>query len=156
MNKPYKIILRALGIGSVLLITLTVFIGTAMGKRVSDLDLNQTNSNCQLENGQYKVVYDRQFSEYPKFEFEVHGQNYLTEINSKSNRSYKIEKIGKNSFQLISLEKQTDSLTEFQKKLTSNGEPYYEITGCKKDTIEFIMRVNLHVTSHSGKFVRID
>ena len=112
-------------------------------------------NNCNFENGKYKVIYDKMFSEYPKFEFEVNGQN-LTEINSKSNRSYKIEKIGENSFQLKPLEKKTDSLTEFQKKLTSQGQPYYEITDCKKDTLEFIMRVNLHVISHSGKFVRID
>jgi len=111
--------------------------------------------DCKLNNGKYKVIYDEQFSDYPKFEFEVNGI-YLTEINSDSNRKFKIDSIGENNFRLKSMEKQTDSLTEFQKRLTSNGKPYYEITGCKKDTIEFIMRVNLHVISHSGKFVRID
>ena len=55
---------------------------------------------------------------------------------------------------LKSLEKQNDSLTELQKMLISNGKPYYEITNCKKDTIDFTMRVNLHVISHSGKFIR--
>jgi len=116
---------------------------------------NLKEKDCELNNGKYKVVYDKQFSEYPKFEFEVHEQN-LTEINSKSNRSYKIVKIGENSFRLIPLEKQTDSLTKFQKKIALNGKPYYEITGCSNNMIEFIMRVNLHVISHSGKFVRID
>ena len=69
---------------------------------------------------------------------------------------FKIESIGENRFRLNSLEKQKDSLTEYQKALTSHGMPYYEITNCKKDTIEFIMRVNLHVISHSGKLVRIE
>ncbi len=113
------------------------------------------DNNCNLKNGKWKVVYDEQFSDYPKFEFELNGQD-LTEINSKKNRLFKIEPIGKNSFRINSLEKQTDSLTEIQKALISHGNPYYEIIDCKKDTIEFIMRVNLHVISHSGKFVRIE
>ncbi len=78
------------------------------------------------------------------------------EINAESNRKYTIETLGDNSFQLKPLEKRTDSLTEFKKMLMSNGEPFYEITDCKKDTVEFTMRVNLHVISHSGKFVRIN
>lgn len=107
-----------------------------------------------MNDGKYKVIYDKEFSAYPKFEFEIDGQN-LTEINSELNRRYQIERLGENSFRLISLEKQRDSLTEFQKMLTSNGKPFYEITDCKNDTIDFTMRVNLHVISHSGKFVRI-
>jgi hypothetical protein len=112
------------------------------------------DNNCGLKNGKYKVVYDKEFADYPKIEFIINGQS-LTEINSDSNRKYTIEAVGENYFRLKSLEKQTDSLTVFQKKLMSNGKPYYEITDCKKDTIDFTMRVNLHVTSHSGKFIRI-
>ncbi|WP_198293568.1 hypothetical protein [Algoriphagus resistens] len=112
------------------------------------------DKNCDLNNGKYKVIYDKRYSDYPKFEFVIDGQN-LTEINSELNRRYKIENLGENSFRLKSLEKQTDSLTEFQKALTSNGQAYYEIADCKKDTLEFRMRVNLHVISHSGKFVRM-
>lgn len=112
------------------------------------------DNNCELKDGKYKVVYDEQFSEYPKFEFEINGQN-LTEINSEQNRNYIIENIGENTFRLKSLEKQTDSLTEIQNTLMSHGKPYYEMD-CKNDTIEFTMRVNLHVISHSGKFVRIE
>ena len=111
------------------------------------------DKNCGLNDGKYRVIYDEQFSNHPKFEFEIDGQN-LTEINSELNRKYKIENLGENSFRLKSLEKQNDSLTELQKMLISNGKPYYEITNCKKDTIDFTMRVNLHVISHSGKFVR--
>ncbi|AFU67086.1 hypothetical protein P700755_000006 [Psychroflexus torquis ATCC 700755] len=107
-----------------------------------------------MNNGKYKVIYDKQFSNYPKFEFEINGQN-LTETNSELNRKYKIESLGENSFRLKTIEKPKDSLTEFQKSLMSNGKPYYEITDCKNDTIDFTMRVNLHVISHSGKFVRI-
>lgn len=107
-----------------------------------------------MNDGKYKVIYDKQFSDYPKFEFEIVGQN-LTEINSELSRRYQIENLEENSFRLKSLEKQRDSLTEFQKILTSKGKPYYEITDCKNDTIDFTMRVNLHVISHSGKFVRL-
>ena len=111
------------------------------------------DKNCGLNDGKYRVIYDEQFSNHPKFEILLDGQN-LTEINSELNRKYKIENLGENSFRLKSLEKQNDSLTELQKMLISNGKPYYEITNCKKDTIDFTMRVNLHVISHSGKFVR--
>ncbi|MGM0636638.1 MAG: hypothetical protein ACQESK_11285 [Bacteroidota bacterium] len=116
---------------------------------------NCAEIGCQLTNGKYKVIYDKQFSDYPKFEFEINGQN-LTENNPEQNRNYFIENLSENTFRLKSLERQTDSLTEFQKALLSNGKPYYEITDCRNDTIEFTMRVNLHVISHSGKFVRID
>ena len=110
---------------------------------------------CELKDGKYKVIYDKQFSEYPKFEFVINGQN-LTEINSNKNQNYIIENLGENTFRLKLLEKQTDSLTDLQQKLMSYANPYYEITDCKNDTIEFTMRVNLHVISHSGKFIRID
>ncbi len=113
------------------------------------------DNTCVLKDGKWKVVYDEQFSDYPKFEFELNGQK-LTEINSEKNRLFQVEPIGKNSFRINSLEKQTDSLTKMQKALVSKGKPYYEIIDCKKDTIEFIMRVNLHVTSHSGRFVKIN
>jgi len=110
---------------------------------------------CGLEDGRYKVVYDEEFSDYPKFEFEVDGQN-LIELNSDLKRKFRIEQIGNNFFRLKSMETQKDSLTKFQKALMSHGQPYYEITDCRKDTIDFTMRVNLHVRSHSGKFVRTD
>ena len=112
------------------------------------------DKNCGLNDGKYKVIYDKQFSDYPKFEFEIVGQN-LTEINSELSRRYQIENLGENSFRLKSLVKKRDSLSEFRKILTSKGKPYYEITDCKNDTIDFTMRVNLHVISHSGKFVRL-
>ncbi|GGD24087.1 hypothetical protein [Flavobacterium orientale] len=110
--------------------------------------------NCEFKDGKYKVIYDKQFENYPAFEFEVNGQN-VTETNSDSQRKFKMESIGKNAFQLNSLEKQTDSLTKFQKALASQGQAYYEITNCKEDTIDFTLRVNLHVISYSGKFIRI-
>ena len=113
------------------------------------------DNNCELKDGKYSVIYDEQFSDYPKFEFIINGES-LTEINSERGRKYTIEKLGENSFRLKSLESQTDSLTEFQKILMSHGEPYYAITNCKKDTIEFTMRVNRHVISHSGKFVQVE
>lgn len=113
------------------------------------------DNNCELKDGKYKVLYDERFSNYPKFEFEVNG-DYLIEINSDIKREFKIEYISKNSFQLKSIKEQKDSLSDFQKQLTSHGEPFYEITDCSKDTIDFVMRVNLNVISHSGKFIRVN
>ncbi|WP_219921624.1 hypothetical protein, partial [Rufibacter sp. XAAS-G3-1] len=109
---------------------------------------------CYLENGKYKVLYDKQFSNFPKFEFEVKGKT-LTELNTGNKEVYTIKDLSERSFQLVPPKSHTDSLTNIQKALVSLGQPYYEITNCTKDTIEFILRVNLHITSHSGKFVRI-
>ena len=125
------------------------------GETSEDLAFNETEYSCELKNGKYKVVYDKEFSEYPKWEFELNGKN-VTEINSDLKRKYELEKIGKNSFRLNSREKKTDSLSEIQKALISHGKAYYEITDCQRDTFEFTMRVNLNVISYSGKFVRIE
>lgn len=113
------------------------------------------DKECDLNNGKYKVVYDEEFLDYPKFEFVVKGKT-LTKISSSPKEEYLIKKLPENSFELIPTKEQSDNLTDFQKALTSHGQlPYYVITNCKKDTIEFVARVNLHVISHSGKFVRI-
>ena len=100
------------------------------------------------------MIYDKQFSNHPKFKFEVNGKT-LTELNSGKKEVYTIKSLSVRCFQLIPPKSYIDGLTNFQKKLASHGQPFYEITNCKKDTIEFILRVNLHITSHSGKFVRI-
>ncbi|GAB3823206.1 hypothetical protein [Pontibacter rugosus] len=121
---------------------------TCLGFRFADKD-------CGLGNGKYKVVYDEQFSDSPKFEFVVKGKT-LTQINSSQKEVYLIKKLSEKSFQLIPTQKRADTLTELQKALISHGQPYYELKNCKKDTVEFIMRVNLHVISHSGKFVKIE
>jgi hypothetical protein len=113
------------------------------------------DKTCGLQNGKYKVVYDAEFSDHPKFEFEVNGE-ILTKVNSDTKRVFKLKKLYKNNFSLKPTETQTDSLTEFQKALTSHGKPYYDIVACKKDTLYFVMRVDLHIISQSGKFVRID
>ena len=107
-----------------------------------------------LKNGKYKIIYDKQFSNYPKYEFKVDGNDWF-EMNTEKNQKYVIEKLDENSFRINPSEKQTDTITEIAKTLKTLGNPYYEITNCKKDTIEFILRVNLHVISYSGKFVRI-
>ncbi len=85
--------------------TICILIFISFGFKCAD-------NNCDFENGKYKIVYEKEFANYPKFEFVINGQS-LTEINSDSNRKYTIEKLGENSFRLKLLEKQTDSLTDF-------------------------------------------
>lgn len=119
------------------------------------LGITFSNQECGLKDGRYKVLYDKAFSHYPSFEFEVKNDT-LIQINSESNSSFIIEKLSENNFRLHSTEKEKDSLTDIQKALISLGKPYYEIINCDKNTIDFVMRINLHIISHSGKFVRID
>lgn len=108
-----------------------------------------------MKNGKYKVIYDEQFADYTPFEFVVKGE-YLTKTISSENEKYLIKKLPENSFELIPTKEPADTLTDFQKALTSHGQlPYYEIMKCKKDTLEFVARVNLYVISHSGKFVKV-
>ncbi len=155
MKKILKISFIILTIGWFAFIGFGFVVANFFGETREDLAFNETNYSCELKNGKYKVVYDKEFSQYPKWEFELNGKN-VTKINSDIKRKYELEKIGANSFRLNSLEKKTDSLTEIQKALISQGKSYYEITDCKKDTFEFTMRVNLHVISNSGKFIKVE
>lgn len=116
--------------------------------------LNNLQTPCILQEGHYKVLYDPQFSNYPKFEFEIKNQ-VVTEINGNPNQNFIIENLGENTFRFKPLSKPSGTPTEFQKKIITDGIPYYEITSCTKDTLSFVKRVNLHVISHSGKFVKL-
>ncbi len=114
------------------------------------------NNNCELKNGKYKVIYDTEFSEYSELELIVSDKT-LTEIYSDSKKSeYKINWLTENTFRLEPTEKRKDSLTEIEKKLKTLGNPYYELTECSNDTIQFILRRNLHIMVNSGKFIRTD
>ena len=104
-----------------------------------------------LKNGIYKVKYDEEFSDYPKFEFLIKN-NILTELKPIKNTEYHIEWFSEYQFRLNQIEKQTDSLTEFEKLL---GNPYYELTKFKNDTIDFVFRLDLHGRINSGKIIRM-
>jgi len=118
---------------------------------LSPLAKSQT---CELTDGHYEIVYDKQFEGYPSFEFRVDGDT-IRELNNDHPGLFVYERMKTNNFQFKPLQNWKDSLTDLQKKLVGLGDPYYEVIDCKIDTITFINRINLHVTSHSGKMVRI-
>lgn len=72
------------------------------------------------------------------------------------NTEYKIELLSDKTFRLISKNEKTDSISELEELLNSAGTPFYEITGCKNDTLKFIFRRNLHITISSGKIIRTE
>jgi hypothetical protein len=112
------------------------------------------SQNCKLIDGDYKVIYDKSFENYPSFEFQVNG-NSIRELSNEATKHYLLKRLSSNTFRFEPIENTEDSLTDLQKKLIGNGDPFYEVIYCKKDTLTFINKINLHITSHSGRMVRI-
>lgn len=112
-----------------------------------------TSQPCELSNGTYKVIFDKSFEHYPRFEFVVDGDT-IRKLHGSELFLHK--KLSDNSFEFKPLSDNSDSLTVFQKRLIGIGIPFYDVVNCKKDTLRFINRINLHVISHSGMFVRIN
>lgn len=110
-------------------------------------------SHCELKNGTYKIVYDERFSDHPKLKFSIDNQVFKELDNNKE--EYKVDWISKTKFRLNSIKKRTDSLTDIEKQLNSLGIPFYEITNCKKDTLYFTYKHNLHITINSGKIIKL-
>ena len=113
------------------------------------------DKSCRLENERYKVVYDKQFSDWVEWELVVIDQT-LIELKNSQKSEYKIDWIAENQFRLTPISKQTNSLTSIQEKLNSLGEPYYKITGCRTGNISFEFRRNAHILINSGKLIRND
>ncbi|MDF9795359.1 hypothetical protein OKW21_006726 [Catalinimonas alkaloidigena] len=113
------------------------------------------DQSCNLKDGKYKVVYDKQFSGYAESEFVIIDQT-LIELKNNQKSEYKINWIAEDQFRLDPINKETDSLTSIQEELNSLGEPYYQITGCKAGDIMFEFYRNPHILINSGKLIRKD
>ena len=109
--------------------------------------------DCQLKNGKYEVVYDEQFNNYSPWLFQLEDQK-LTELGADSNSEFQIKWISADRFILQSPEKRAEPKTEIEKQLNSLGDPFYEITKCSGDTLNFIFKRNEHITINAGKIFR--
>jgi hypothetical protein len=121
-----------------------------MGKRTSDLDLN-----CSLNEGKYKVIYDKSFTDYQNWEFELKNDLFI-EFSADKEIEHKLDWISANRFRIKSLEEQTDSLTDIQKQLNSLGIPFYNLSKCKADTLNFEYMHNDHITINTGKLIKTE
>ncbi len=110
------------------------------------------NSNCDIPNGTYKTIYDKQFSNYPEFVFEITDDSLFTR-----EQRLKIERSYYGIFTIEYPEINQDSLTDFQKKLYNyNKGNFYRITSCKGKSYKFENMINLHVTISTGSFMKLD
>ena len=108
---------------------------------------------CKLDNGIYEVVYDIEYSNYTKSEYEV-TDSILRNITFGQNDRYKINWHSDKTFSLVSLDREIDTVSSVEKSLNSLGKPYYEITDCKDGTFDFVYRRNHHITINEGKFIK--
>ncbi len=111
--------------------------------------------DCHLENGKYEVVYDEEFSNHSTWQFHLE-EDRLTELAADPNSEFKIEWISDGQFKVQPIEKRTEPQTEIEKQLQSLGEPFYEITDCKADTVKFVLYRNADIIINSGKIIRIE
>ncbi|GAK91678.1 hypothetical protein JCM19297_1630 [Nonlabens ulvanivorans] len=108
--------------------------------------------SCEILNGTYKTIYDKQFSDYPEFIFEITDDSLFTE-----DARYKIDRSYYGSFTIEYPEVNQDSLTDFQKKIYEyNKSSFYKIISCRDKKYRFENMVNLHVTISTGTFIKVD
>jgi len=115
--------------------------------------------NCsQLRNGTYRIEYDyNEISKdsYPKNIYEiVNGKCFVTFENGER-KEFDIIKFGVCSFRLESNEiLDTTNFTPLQKVL-SMQRPYFDILKTEGNQYYFIFKIDLHVRSFSGRFLRM-
>lgn len=117
--------------------------------------LSVLGQDCSiLKNGTYRVEYDSSFSNYPKSLYRIVNNNcYVTENNNQE--KYHIVKLNKCAFRLTSDKiLDTSKLTQLEKLLTKR-EPFFDIYKVDGNTYYFVYRVDLHVQSYSGRFLKV-
>jgi hypothetical protein len=108
----------------------------------------------QLTDGTYSVQYDDQYRKtHRDFKLVIKGGKAVA-IRPNEKSSYGLKWVGENRFRLIKRGKKPDTLDPLQKQLRSLGEPYYEITECKPDTLWFTFYQNPHVVINSGVLIK--
>ena len=112
------------------------------------------SQDCVLPNGNYRVEFDKQFENYPNYEFQIKSDSIVYfEENSKIYR-----KIERNEYCYLVFEKieiDESNMSEVDKILNKQN-PFYTFKKINNKTYDFIFRVDLHVMINSGKFILID
>ncbi|AUC79647.1 hypothetical protein CW736_09840 [Nonlabens sp. MB-3u-79] len=107
---------------------------------------------CQISDGKYKAIHDKEFSHYTNYQFEIKGDSICFESD---NSSIKIDRFDSGVFVIHHPQINIDSLTEVQRYLVEDFKySYYQIEECKGDTLKFRLGPNLHVTRTTGVLVR--
>ncbi|GAL76972.1 hypothetical protein [Nonlabens ulvanivorans] len=115
-------------------------------------NINNEVISCEIPNGTYKTIYDKQFSDYPEFIFEITDDSLFTE-----EQRFKIERSEYGTFSIEYPEINQDSLTDFQKTLHNySKDNFYRITTCNGNYYKFENMVNLHITISTGTFIKLN
>ena len=109
---------------------------------------------CSLPtDGKYDVLYDSEFKNYPKYDFEIVGSHYYIYENGEK-KEYEIVKLDDCSFRLKDNEIIDETkLTELQKVL-NRQKPYFDIYKTERNTYYFVCRIDLHIQTYSGQFIQ--
>lgn len=154
MENIKALVLIVCALGSTALLFVVWFIATQMGTR--HYDINQNNKDisikCTLKNGEYLLVYDKEYSGYDNYRFLV-NDNILTYHQTEHLETKIINWKSDTTFVLDSTRPTGDSLNPIARRLNSLGIAYYEITQCKKDTLKFIFWRKPNIIINSGVFV---
>ncbi|MCF6297197.1 MAG: hypothetical protein L3J08_04310 [Flavobacteriaceae bacterium] len=114
------------------------------------------HSQCNnLVSGNYVVKYDNNYKESSQnFELNIDGVK-ATQKFLKGTKKSEIKWISGTQFKLVgSGKKMKKSLKNKQKEMKTLGEPFYQITRCKSDTISFVYKINPSILINSGKIIR--
>ena len=112
--------------------------------------------NCsQLKNGIYKIEYDSSFRNYPKQFYEILNNECFVTVDRQKTK-YEIKRTSECSFRLISDEiVDTSKLNDLQ-KVHLKQKPYFDIYNVEANSYYFVFRVDLHIQSYSGKFIKVE
>jgi hypothetical protein len=105
-----------------------------------------------LPDGFYVTEYDKEFKMYPPYEFEIKGEKYYTFTNGEK-EEYDIIKMNCNYRLESSTTIDESKLTDLQKML-ANQKPFFNIDSAEGNRYHFTLRINLHIVSFSGTFIK--
>ena len=114
-----------------------------------------SGQNCsQLPDGTYIIEPDSSFKNFPQYRYEIVKNKCYTEEDGKM-KEYDIIRFSECRFRFKSnVPIDTTNFTPLQKALYRQ-QPFFEIYKVEGNYYYFVNRVDLHVQSYSGRFVRI-
>jgi len=111
--------------------------------------------DCSLKDGKYKLTYNSKSSSELDFQFILKGEEFIVN-DGEQLQSFNISWLTKNSFRLKNLNSSDTDTSMIVRQLRSLGVPYYELGGCKGDTVNFILRHNKDVIISTGFITKED
>jgi len=104
--------------------------------------------------GKYRTEYDERFKMNRPFDFEIKdGQLFF--LRDVVMEQYEIKQLSECWFSLEPKEKIDETTLSELQKLLMKQKPFYDIIKVEGNVYTFVLRVDMHIIRHSGKFIRI-